>query len=164
MTEILKLKSPADFIGKQGNGVISFGSGQPDLPPPPEAFRGIDLKRDLRYGLIQGEVKLRESLAREYPGSTAENFVITNGASEALDLIFRGWSKGEKVLLPRPYYYSYLPIIELAGMVPVFTDLVDGRIGRRIDQNGTAILYFFLKIIEIDPAVNEIGKNRDHAR
>ena len=128
MTEILKLKSPADFIGKQGNGVISFGSGQPDLPPPPEAFRGIDLKRDLRYGLIQGEVKLRESLAREYPGSTAENFVITNGASEALDLIFRGWSKGEKVLLPRPYYYSYLPIIELAGMVPVFTDLVDGRI------------------------------------
>ena len=128
MTEILKLKSPADFIGKQGNGVISFGSGQPDLPPPPEAFQGIDLKRDLRYGLIQGEVKLRESLAREYPGSTAENFVITNGASEALDLIFRGWSKGEKVLLPRPYYYSYLPIIELAGMVPVFTDLVDGRI------------------------------------
>ncbi|MFA7255927.1 MAG: aminotransferase class I/II-fold pyridoxal phosphate-dependent enzyme, partial [Candidatus Omnitrophota bacterium] len=125
---MLKLKSPADFIGRQGKGVISFGSGQPDLPPPPEAFQGIDLTRDLRYGLIQGEVKLREALAREYPGSTAENFVITNGASEALDLIFRGWSKGEKVLLPRPYYYSYLPIIELAGMVPVFTDLVDGRI------------------------------------
>jgi len=128
MTEMLKLKSPADFIGKQGNGVISFGSGQPDLPPPPEAFQGIDLTRDLRYGLIQGEVKLRESLAREYPGSTAENFVITNGASEALDLIFRSWGKGQKVLLPRPYYYSYLPIIELAGMVPVFTDLIDGRI------------------------------------
>ena len=128
MTEILKLKSPADFIGKQGNGVISFGSGQPDLPPPQEAFQGIDLKRDLRYGLIQGEVKLRESLAQEYPGSTAENFVITNGASEALDLIFRGWKRGEKVLLPRPYYYSYLPIIELGGMVPVFTDLIDGRI------------------------------------
>jgi aspartate aminotransferase len=128
MTEILKLKSPADFIGRQGPGVISFGSGQPDLPPPKEAFEGIDLKRDLRYGLIQGELKLREALAREYPGSTADNFVITNGASEALDLIFRSWGKGAKVLLPRPYYYSYPPIVEMANMVPVYTDLVKGRI------------------------------------
>ncbi len=128
MGKKLKLKSPADFIGKQGSGVISFGSGQPDLPPPKEAFEGIDLSRDLRYGLIQGEVKLREALAREYPGSAAENFVITNGASEALDLIFRSWGKGQKVLLPKPYYYSYLPIIEMAGMVPVFTELIDGRI------------------------------------
>lgn len=128
MAEILKLKSPADFIGKQGAGVISFGSGQPDLPPPDEAFSGLTIRKDLRYGLIQGELKLREALAKEYPNSTAENFVITNGASEALDLIFRSWGKGQKVLLPRPYYYSYLPIIEMAGMVPVFTDLVKGRI------------------------------------
>ena len=128
MSELLKLKSPADFIGKQGEGVISFGSGQPDLPPPQEAFDGLTIRRDLRYGLIQGELKLREALAREYPNSTAENFVITNGASEALDLIFRAWGKGQKVLLPRPYYYSYLPIIEMAGMVPVFTDLNKGRI------------------------------------
>lgn len=125
--ETLKLKSPADFIGKQGNGVISFGSGQPDLPPPKEAFEGINLRQDLRYGLIQGELKLREALAHEYPGSTAENFVITNGASEALDLIFRQWGSG-KVLLPRPYYYSYPPVIEMAGMEIVYTDLVDGRI------------------------------------
>ena len=128
MAQILKLTSPADFIGKQGAGVISFGSGQPDLPPPQEAFAGIDLKRDLRYGLIQGEIKLREALSKEYPGSTAENFVITNGASEALDLIFRSWGKGGKVLLPRPYYYSYPPIVEMAGMGPVYTDLVKGRI------------------------------------
>lgn len=132
---MLKLKSPADFIGRQGAGIISFGSGQPDLPPPKEAYDGINLKRDLRYGLIQGELSLREALAREYPGSTAENFVITNGASEALDLIFRIWAclpdrqgKGEKVLLPRPYYYSYPPLVEMAGMVPVYTDLVEGRI------------------------------------
>jgi aspartate aminotransferase len=128
MSQILDLKSPATFIGKQGAGCISFGSGQPDLPPPPEMYQGLDMKRDLRYGLIQGEVKLREALSKEYPGSSAENFVITNGASEALDLIFRCWGNKQKVLLPRPYYYSYLPIVEMAGMTPVFTDLVDGRI------------------------------------
>jgi aspartate aminotransferase len=126
--ETLKLDSPAVFIGKQGNGVISFGSGQPDLPPPDEAFKGIDKKRDFRYGLIQGQVDLREALAKQYPGSTAENFVITNGASEALDLIFRCWGKGGKVLVPRPYYYTYARLIELANMVPVFTDVVEGHI------------------------------------
>lgn len=124
---MLKLKSPADFIGKQSADVISFGSGQPDLPPPAAAFEGINIHRDLRYGLIQGELKLREALSHGYPGSTAANFVITNGASEALDLVFRAWGKG-KVLLPRPYYYSYLPIVKMAGMTPVFTDLVEGRI------------------------------------
>jgi len=127
MENKLELNSPSVFIGKQGNGVISFGSGQPDLPPPKEAVEGVDIRKDLRYGLIQGCSLLREALSKEYPNSTAENFVITNGASEALDLIFRSWGKG-KVLVTRPYYYSYPPIIELAGMEPVYTDLVDGRI------------------------------------
>jgi aspartate aminotransferase len=127
MTQKLDLTSPAVFIGKQGNGIISFGSGQPDLPPPNEAIEGIDIRKDLRYGAIQGEYPLRQALSKEYPNSSADNFVITNGASEALDLIFRSWGKG-KILLPRPYYYSYLPLIQLAGMEPVFTDLVDGRI------------------------------------
>lgn len=123
----LNLKSPAVFIGKQGNGIISFGSGQPDLPPPREAVEDIDIRRDLRYGLIQGCLPLRISLAEEYPASSAENFVITNGASEALDLIFRVMDNG-KVLLPRPYYYSYPPILKYAGMEPVYMDLKQGRI------------------------------------
>ena len=123
----LDLSSPAVFIGKQGNGVISFGSGQPDLPPPKEAIEGIDIRKDLRYGLIQGEPALREALSKEYPNSTPESFVITNGASEALDLIFRSLGKG-KVLIGRPYYYSYPPIVTFAGMEPVYTDLIDGRI------------------------------------
>jgi aspartate aminotransferase len=127
MTKELNLDSPAVFIGRQGNNIISFGSGQPDLPPPKEAIEGIDIRKDLRYGLIQGEYPLREALSKEYPDSTAENFVITNGASEALDLIFRSWGSG-KILVPRPYYYSYVPLIKMAGMEPVYTDLVDGRI------------------------------------
>ena len=36
-----QLKSPSIFIGKQGNGIISFGSGQPDLPPPKEAIENF---------------------------------------------------------------------------------------------------------------------------
>lgn len=126
----------AMFIGVRGEGVISFGSGQPDLPPPREVYGILPDYNDFKYGLIQGQENLRNALAKQYPRSTADSFVITNGASEALDLALRAiaWihmKKGgakPKCLLCRPYYYSYLPLAEFAGFEPVFTDLKDGRI------------------------------------
>jgi len=125
--------SAAAFIGVSGKDIISFGSGQPDLAPPKRVYKALSQCKDFKYGLIQGEVKLRKALARQYPKSTADNFVITNGASEALDLTLRVLSKIDskkknKVLLPRPYYYSYPFLVRYAGMRPIYTNLVDGRI------------------------------------
>lgn len=125
------ITSPAFFIGKDGDGIISFGSGQPDLPPPKGIFKNLSSPRLFKYGLIQGDERLRRALAKEYPAAHPENFVITNGASEALDLTFRAIHEMHgrcKVLLFRPYYYSYPPIVELAGLTPVYSDLVAGKI------------------------------------
>ncbi|MBN2034721.1 MAG: pyridoxal phosphate-dependent aminotransferase [Deltaproteobacteria bacterium] len=128
--------TPAMFIGVQGEGIISFGSGQPDLPPPKEVYGILPEYDGFRYGLIQGQENLRDALVKQYPLSTADSFVITNGASEALDLALRAISLGERkngggkprCLLCRPYYYSYLPLVEYAGLEPVFTELREGRI------------------------------------
>jgi aspartate aminotransferase len=114
-----------------GNGIISFGSGQPDLAPPKEIFKNLGRSRLFKYGLIKGDIGLREALSKQYPGAEAEDFVITNGASEALDLVFRSIYRMHgkvKVLLCRPYYYSYPPIVEFAGLEPVYTDLKEGKI------------------------------------
>lgn len=121
--------SPSYFIGKQGNGVISFGSGQPDLPPP-EEIRNIQ-RKEFRYGPVQGEDKLREALSENYPASDKDSFVITNGASEALDLSLRALAlKGaKKVLVPRPYYYSYPELVKFAGLEPVYTQTRRGKMG-----------------------------------
>ncbi len=126
----------AMFIGVGGEGIISFGSGQPDLPPPKEVYDMLPDYNGFKYGLIQGQVNLRDALAKQYPRSTADSFVITNGASEALDLSLRAiaWlqkkknGKKPKCLICRPYYYSYLPLVEFAGFEPVFTDMKEGRI------------------------------------
>ena len=125
--------SPATFIGVRGDDIISFGSGQPDLPPPPEAFQVLADYRQFEYGLIPGMVELREALARHYLGSTPDSFVITNGASEALDLALRYIGRTcpaerRRILMPRPYYYSYPPAVRYAGMEPVYTDTVAGQI------------------------------------
>lgn len=124
-----KITSTSFFIGKGGGDLISFGSGQPDLPPPKQIYRILKDYKGFKYGLIQGEKNLRQALAKDYPGAKSEHFIIMNGASEALDLTLRAIArKGGKVLLPRPYYYSYPFVVRYAGMTPIYYDLVDGKI------------------------------------
>ncbi|MEK6757606.1 MAG: pyridoxal phosphate-dependent aminotransferase, partial [Nanoarchaeota archaeon] len=130
-----KRLTPSMFIGVQGNGIISFGSGQPDLPPPKEIYEILgNAKNSFRYGLIQGREDLREALSKQYPNSDKDNFVITNGASEALDLTLRvigekGISRRKnKLLLHKPYYYSYPPLVKAAGLEPVYTETKNGKI------------------------------------
>lgn len=119
-----QITSPAFFIGKSQEGLISFGSGQPDLAPHDLCFQPLKEFSGFKYGPVQGEIKLRESIARMYPDAKEENIIITNGASEAIDLILRAlYKKGGKVLLPRPYYYSYPENVRYAGMDSKFYDL-----------------------------------------
>ena len=125
--------SPAAFIGVRGKEIISFGSGEPDLPPPEEVYKILPHYTDFKYGVIQGLDYLRDALTRQYPDSTADSFVITNGASEALDLTLRvisnyEMSQPKKVLMTKPYYYSYPRLVEFADMEPVYLKTNQGRI------------------------------------
>jgi len=124
-----KKLSPALFIGATGKDLISFGSGQPDLPPPKEVFSCLPSYNSFKYGQIAGQDNLREALTKKTKSFAKENFVITNGASEALDLTLRVLAKpGEKVMLHVPYYYSYRPLLELNHLKPVFVKTVGGKI------------------------------------
>ena len=125
--------SPAAFIGVRGNDIISFGSGEPDLPPPDEVYKILPNYKDFKYAVIQGLDYLRDALTLQYPDSTADSFVITNGASEALDLTLRvissyEMSQSKKVLMTKPYYYSYPRLVEFAGMEPVYLKTNQGQI------------------------------------
>lgn len=124
-----KRLDPSMFLGVDGKGLISFGAGQPDLPPPKEIFKILPKYNSFKYGLVQGNANLRKALSKEYKGSDEDNFIITNGASEALDLIFRSLGKkGGKVLLHKPYYYSYPYLVKFAGLEPVYTETIEGKI------------------------------------
>lgn len=124
-----KIISTSFFIGKSGANLISFGSGQPDLPPPKQIYDILKDYTAFKYGLIQGEENLRGALSKDYPEAKPEHFVIMNGASEALDLALRAISrKGGKILLPKPYYYSYPFVVRYAGMTPVYYHLDHGKI------------------------------------
>lgn len=123
------ITSPSFFIGKGGGDLISFGSGQPDLPPPAEVFEVLQSFSNFKYGQIAGQLELRQKLAENYAGANSEQFVVTNGGSEAIDLALRAlYVPDGRVLLPRPYYYSYPHNVRLAHLEIEYYDLVDGKI------------------------------------
>ena len=123
------IDSPSAFLGKHGEGVISFGAGNPDLSPPEEAMRVLPEKGDFLYGEIAGDLSLREKLAKRRVGANANEFVITNGSSEAIDLIFRVLRKDvDSILMPRPFYYSYVSLAEISGYKIDYYELKEGKV------------------------------------
>jgi len=152
--------SPSMFIGVRGSGVISFGSGQPDLPPPKKVLECRAGYNDFKYGLIAGQPKLRESLAEEFKKFKAakEDFVVTNGASEALDLAFRAICKPkDKILLHVPYYYSYKPLVEMNHFAPSFVKTHKGK----IDVDDFEEKVHDVKAVLINSPSNPTGRIQD---
>src|SRR3989344_6715571 len=150
--------SPSMFIGVNGKDMISFGSGQPDLVPPKEIFSCKPAFSDFKYGLIAGQTELREALAKEFDGSTKDNFVITNGASEALDLTFRVIGKPkDNILLHVPYYYSYKPLLEMNNLVPLYVETIKGK----IDVDDFEEKVHKVKAVLINSPSNPTGRIQD---
>ena len=138
--------------------VISLGVGEPDFVTPwqvrEEAIFSLE-QGFTSYTSNKGLYKLRLGLSRylrEKYGldySPDDEMLVTVGVSEGLDLACRALLEpGDKVLIPRPSYVSYGPVVELAGGVPVFIDtgssafrLTPATLEKHIDKKTKAIIF-----------------------
>ena len=113
--------------------VISLGVGEPDFVTPWNVREAAIYSLEegyTSYTSNKGLVELRQDISRhlnhryslEYdPG---DEILITVGVSEAFDLAVRAiMNKGDKILIPEPFYVSYGPLVTLAGGKPVFIKL-----------------------------------------
>lgn len=114
---------------------INLTIGQPDFPTPDEvkegAIRAITENKtgySHNAGLIDLRHTVNEFFTNKYGFSydPESEIIITNGASQAIDIIFRTiLEEGDEVILPAPIYTGYVPIIKLLGATPVFLDTTD---------------------------------------
>lgn len=105
--------------------------------PPPnvvEEYVRAVRRGDNYYAPSEGLPELREAIARRERSkglrTCPENVVVTNGISEALDMVTASIvEEGDEVLLPGPYYPPYSSYVRLHGGVPVefAVDLFGGR-------------------------------------
>lgn len=115
-----------DFLD---DSCISLGVGEPDFATP-EGIRSETLKRlssgRIPYSSNAGMPELRELILRYLDerfairGYSLPETLITVGGSQAIDLALRAViNPGDEVIVPEPYYVSYLPIVKLTGGIPV---------------------------------------------
>ncbi len=124
----LSISAKAQAMKHQGIDVISFSAGEPDFDTPSfikeEAKRAIDAGFT-KYTPTQGVVELREAicekLKRENGLSYSPNEVIVScGAKHSLyNAIMALCNPGDEVLLPVPFWVTYVEQIRLAGGEPI---------------------------------------------
>jgi arginine:pyruvate transaminase len=120
----------------QGEKLIFLSIGEPDLPPP---IAILDVAANqmragrTRYADGQGEIGLRQALARHYTklmgrDITERQFIHLPGTQTALSLaLFATIEPGDEVLLLDPYYATYEAVVTAPGGIPVAVPLDPDR-------------------------------------
>jgi aspartate aminotransferase len=131
---IRKLMPFADAAKAAGKHVFHLNIGQPDIVTPPEFFAAIQNANleVLAYSPSAGIAPLRQKIAEYYgrvgPNITADNVLVTTGASEALQFVFNAiLDPGDEVIVMEPFYANYLSFClqNLGKIVPVTTSVDD---------------------------------------
>lgn len=129
--EISGIRKFYNYVSKYED-VVSLTIGQPDFPTPEhikEAGKlAIDKNRTV-YTHNAGIMELREAassfIEKRYGMhySPEDEIIITNGASEAIDMALRTiLEEGSEIIMPSPVYPGYEPVIRLCGGIPVHID------------------------------------------
>lgn len=123
----LAVDAKAKAMQAEGQDVVGFGAGEPDFNTPQHIVSaGVTAMTsgDTRYGAKRGpELKkaICEKLERDNGLAYAPGqVVVSNGAKQSIyNLIQVLVDEGDEVIIPMPYWVSYLEMVRLAGGKPV---------------------------------------------
>jgi len=110
-------------LRREGRKIIDLAVGEPqfDAPAPViDATKNALDAQKTRYGPVNGITELRTLLTAQFSGYKSENILVTNGSKQALFMIFQViCDPADEVIVPAPYWVSFIEQIKLAGGRPV---------------------------------------------
>lgn len=122
------LNSRVLAMQRAGEDIVNFTIGEPDFPTPANVKQaGIRAIRNnvTKYTASSGTSELRQAISEKlrkdnglsYP---PEQVVVSNGSKQALfNALLAVVDNGGEVLIPSPYWASYVDMVLLAGGIPV---------------------------------------------
>ena len=132
---IRKLVPYSDAAKKKGIKVYHLNIGQPDLETPKQFWdklRNLDIKV-LEYCPSNGLESFRKKFAQYYNNIgikvDASNFMITEGASEALSFAMMSClNEDDEVIIPEPMYANYISFAKAGNIKvkPISTSIENG--------------------------------------
>jgi aspartate aminotransferase len=121
----------ADKLRATGVKLVDFGAGEPDFPTPDHikqaAVRALE-ENFTKYTPTGGTRELKEALvdrhARDFGSHySVEDCLVTVGGKQAIfEAMVATLNDGDEVILPVPYWVSFLDIINYAGGKAVFLE------------------------------------------
>lgn len=108
----------------QGVDVISLSLGEPDFPTPDIIKAAAKDAIDNNYSYythVSGYVELRQAICEKFKRDnkvtyTPDEIVVSTGAKQSIaNAVLCLVNPGDEVIVPAPYWVSYLEILKLAG-------------------------------------------------
>ncbi len=128
----IEITSKIAELKKSGVEIIAFNVGEPDFDTPKnireKAKEGLDLGHT-RYTPASGTIELREEIAKKlYKDNnlkyTYKEIIVSNGAKQSImNALFVLCEEGDEVIIPSPYWVSYIEMVKLTGAKPVMVEL-----------------------------------------
>ena len=124
----LAVAARAKELAAAGADIVDLSAGEPDFDTPSFASdAGIEAIRagHTRYTAAAGLPELRRAIARELSRASGieanpAGVVVTAGAKQALfNTMFVLFGRGDRVLIPAPYWTSYPALVHLAHAEPL---------------------------------------------
>ena len=118
----------------EGQDVIGFGAGEPDFPTPDyikEAGIQAIRNNETRYTPAAGTVELRKAVCQRLKEDCGLEYdhtqvAVSNGAKTCVYVALRALvNPGDEVILPAPYWVSYIELIRMVGGVPVVVEATE---------------------------------------
>lgn len=136
-SQTLALTKLVRQLQAEGKDVVGLTLGEPDFDTPDhirEAAIAAIREGFTHYTPVAGIPQLRTAIARDYdqvaPGHyQAANVVVSNGAKQSVvNVVMSLVDPGEEVIIPCPYWVSYIEIFKMAeaNVVEVPTTIENG--------------------------------------
>lgn len=139
----LSISARAAALKKEGKDVISFSAGEPDFDTPlvikEEAKRAID-EGFTKYTPTSGTPELRKAISKKLERENGlsylpQEIIVSCGAKHSLfNAILSLCNPGDEVLLPKPYWVTYLEQIKLAEGKPIFLEPSPSTLTVKIEE------------------------------
>lgn len=125
----LAVDAKAKQMKSEGYDVVGFGAGEPDFDTPDyiksAAIAAIN-QGLTKYTPVGGTKELKNAISHYLKKQTGNSYaqdeiIVSNGAKQCLfNALYCLLDPGDKVLIPSPYWVSYLEMVKLCGGIPVF--------------------------------------------
>ncbi len=127
----LAITAKAKEMEKKGEDVVNLGAGEPDFDTPyfiKEATKQALDNGFTKYTPSSGIKELKEAISNKYEEEynltySSEEIIVSCGAKHALfNAIMALINKGDKVIIPSPFWVSYPEMVKVAGGEPVILE------------------------------------------